>query len=538
MAARLRNHQYVVLLSGTFAFFLVLFLLLLQLNMRKYLDHDEQQFIAAGALASHSLIPYRDYPFTHTPYLAFIYGTIFKHTDYLLLSARGLSTLAEFAALGLVFYVTFNLFREWQHLLRFCIAVGAVMLLFTNPLFIYTSGRAWNHAVPELATLVAFVLQCYGVRQERGTKWVFMSGMLLGFATGTRITFASAIIPLGSLIFLSPDAAASRARLRLSLSFAAGVGLAMLPALLLLTLYPQRFIFDLIGYTHFDSVFLCQRWRTLCSSKVVTHVFLDPGNLVLGFLFVLSFLSLRATDVRAKMRGHSEVMTILLLVLFLLIGSFVKVPPRYPQYFYAPIPFLVLGSAYSIASLGKRDVRGKWLLRLLALAVFVSSVNGLPQYPLPQYRHVRHLLLSLDEWFPVEAHAIGTELRKTAGTGRVLTLAPIFPLEGGAKIYCEFAAGPFTWRIANLLPKAERSTLGLIAPDDLNQFLQAQAPVAVLVGFEKEVEVEAPLVAYAKAGGYKNFRLSNEADLWVSADYGAANRENESKTFCRLERKP
>ena len=44
---------------------------------------------------------------------------------------------------------------------------------------------------------------------------------------------------------------------------------------------------------------------------------------------------------------------------------------------------------------------------------------------------------------PMLVHARGVEIARAANHGRVLTLAPIFPLEGGADIYPELATGPF-----------------------------------------------------------------------------------------------
>jgi hypothetical protein len=509
--------------AGASAFFVVLFWLLLSVDMRKELNHDEHQFIAAGALASQSLIPYKDYPYTQTPYLAFIYAAMFKHTGYLLLSGRAFSTACEFAAIVLVFSTTSKLFKDGPHVLRFFIAAGAAMLLFTNPLFASTTGFAWNHAAPELCTLAAFVLQSHGVNQQRGTKWVFLSGILLGLAAGIRVTYALAIIPVGSLILLSPSDA--RAKLPSFLSLAAGVALGMLPALSLLILYPQRFIFDVIRYPQLDTMWRREIGYTeamAISARLVyfiSHVFRDPGNVGLGFSFVLSTLALITARTRARPREKMEALAILVLIPFLLIGSFVKAPTFY-QYFYAPVPFLVLGIAYMIASMGARGMR---LLPVVALAVVVSTVYGLPQY-LP----VRHLL-SFDAWVPLQAHQLGAVIRGTAGAGLVLTLAPIFPLEGGAKIYRGLAAASFTWRSAHLLPKAERAKVGIVSPDDLDRLVKDRAPAAVLVGLEfEEGDLERPLTAYAKLRGYKRLSLSNGAELWVAPEYAIPHRGTEA----------
>src|SRR5205085_8843685 len=68
----------------------VLAVLLLSRSMHHDLDHDEHQFVASAALlARRGLLPYRDYPYFHTPGLVFVYAAIFKTcTSHLLLGAR------------------------------------------------------------------------------------------------------------------------------------------------------------------------------------------------------------------------------------------------------------------------------------------------------------------------------------------------------------------------------------------------------------------------------------------------------------------
>lgn len=60
--------------------------------MGRELNVDEHQFVASGALlVREGLLPYRDYPFFHTPDLSFVYALLFHCTGFLLLSARLLS---------------------------------------------------------------------------------------------------------------------------------------------------------------------------------------------------------------------------------------------------------------------------------------------------------------------------------------------------------------------------------------------------------------------------------------------------------------
>src|SRR5437588_10084188 len=86
----------------TVAMSALILLVLCAIAMSRGLNVDEHQFVASGALlAREGFLPYRDYPFFHTPNLPLVYALLFRGTDYLLLSARLLSVLCAF--LGLIF---------------------------------------------------------------------------------------------------------------------------------------------------------------------------------------------------------------------------------------------------------------------------------------------------------------------------------------------------------------------------------------------------------------------------------------------------
>jgi hypothetical protein len=179
------------------------------------------------------------------------------------------------------------------------------------------------------------------------------------------------------------------------------------------------------------------------------------------------------------------------------------------QYFYAPVPFLTVGIMFGIASL-RAPGRREYGASVLAVAVAVSALYGLPQY-----LRVGGLL-SPSTWVPMKVHNLAGEVRSVARGGRVLTLAPIIPLEGGLQIYREFAPGPFIWRSAHLLPLWKRQELDLVASSDLYALLQDHPPRAILVGFEERFE--GPLVGYARANGFRRVDLSDGKALWLNED--------------------
>jgi hypothetical protein len=201
---------------------------------------------------------------------------------------------------------------------------------------------------------------------------------------------------------------------------------------------------------------------------------------------------------------------------FLLIGCFA--PSRYQyQHFYVFIPFVVLGVLLGfIATWAHPAARGR-MAKLLAILLLCAAGNvttsAIRKDGWSSLDWVRNSVQPA-EWFPVRAHQLGQQIRTIVGSGKVLTLAPAWPLEGGCGIYPEFATGPFAWRSAHLMDPARRPLLRLVAPDDLVAFLADDPPAAILTGVE-DAALEEPLIAYAKAHGYSATKLTRKRTLWL-----------------------
>src|SRR5438445_10717891 len=191
----------ILLASGITCFFLLLFLGLFTRAMTRELNRDEGQFIAAGALlAQHGYLPYQDYPYFHLPNLALVFAALFTRCDHLLLAGRCFNVACAWLALVLVFCLTANAFRKVGSL-RWIIAGLAAITLFTNRLFRFTSGRAWNHDLPVLASLAALAAPLLYDQRRRPRVWLGLAGFLLGAAIGARLSFAP-LVALFSLFIV------------------------------------------------------------------------------------------------------------------------------------------------------------------------------------------------------------------------------------------------------------------------------------------------------------------------------------------------
>ena len=500
-----------IFMVATALFFAAVFLLLLSANMATGLSHDENMYVAGGKLLAGGLLPYRDYHYFQMPYLALVYAALFALTDSLLLGARLFNTVCATLSLGVVYYVPSDLSRGAGYLTRFLVgAVGAVLIV-ANPVFSFTSGLAWNHSLPVLLTLLAFIMVWRGAGRRNPGWWVFGAGVLAGCAVGTRLSFAAALVPFAVGVLLLPGVATWRGRLLFLGAFVLGVLVALVPAIALFALAPDNFLFDNLRYHVVNEVY----WQGLGYTRAMDlpgklkyswEVALEPASFLL-FAFFLVLLPAAVWAVRAKWSERFGFVLAVALVPFLLAGALAPTPTWY-QYFYAVVPFMVLAMVFEVAALYSLGGWWRWspvAYGLVALACAIFAVRDYAKL---------NMSLSSADWVPVKVHEVGQEVGRASGEGRVLTLAPVFPLEGGLGIYDELAAGPFGWRMSGLLAADEREKLGLAAASDLDELLGSKAPRAILVGVEPGLDE--PLVGYARAHGYARIRLSNGADLWIA----------------------
>jgi 4-amino-4-deoxy-L-arabinose transferase-like glycosyltransferase len=493
------------------------FILVWGLNMRRGLNHDEHQFVAGAALlARDGLLPYRDFPYFHVPTLSFVYAFLFQVNDYLLLTARVFSIVCSWLTLVLIFAAALGWLRHLPIWWRMGIGAATVVLLMTTPSFLHASGRAWNHDFPLLLTLLAAVGQVAWLKRStpagRQWWWPLLAGVLVGLAASARLTFAVAAAAFALSILLVIPWRTGRAWGAVGL-FVVGMAAGALPALYMLAVAPEQFIFGNLTYAQLNTLFYRQAEAagtapdaamTLSAKlvKTVEYVVTQPGNLLLVLL--AGFALWRA---RRQVGKAPELLFLLLLIPCFLVGAYAPTPLQL-QYIYLLFPLLALIFLAALAY----DERPRLGAGLVTGAAIVSAILAGPRY-------VEGVQVAFDpaEWFPLKVHARGEYLGDLVGRRQVLTLAPIYALEGDAGIYPEFVAGPMGWRVASLMTPSQRQTMGLVGLDELEADLAAQPPRGIFTGLhDNDVEEEAPLLAYARAQGYVPIALPEEGTLWAS----------------------
>jgi hypothetical protein len=224
-----------------------------------------------------------------------------------------------------------------------------------------------------------------------------------------------------------------------------------------------------------------------------------PGYFVLIvisiYLCVIVFWGRRKLSISEK----RNVLFAALLVLMFLVIAFIP-PTMWEQYLAMPVPFLVISFAYPLLYLRKLvDKAGQNKHFKIACAVVsISVVVAVFSSPIVLYRNL--MLLVPEAWTPIRVHKISQDIaEKTKEPKRILTLAPLFALEGGCEIYTELSCGSIIYRVGDRLSDWNREITHTVGSRDLAKLVEKSPPSAVIVRVELEFLEEDLIKAVVKS---------------------------------------
>jgi Dolichyl-phosphate-mannose-protein mannosyltransferase len=478
------------------------------------LDHDEHQFMASAFLvAQYGRHPYQDFAYFHMPNLVYLYAPFF-FIPYSFLSVRLFVGICGFGICLTIFLTARSLFAGSHELNSVILPVASAVLLIHSPLFHYASSHVWNHTPSTLCAVLAFLLHCHATRDNKPFFYFFLSGVSLGMAIGIRLSFAPLVVPfvLAVLVFCADT---NQDKARNVIAFAAGGLLANLPAVYFLLTSYKDFVFGNLGYARLNTLY---RQETLFAGAmtfaqkilyVKNSVFTKPGELVILVLTLYGLVLLKIDVMRRAVAPRFEILFLFIVLPFVCLGCVAPTPTWY-QYYFAPIPFLILLILYILSDL--RDVAlARAAGPVVLVGAFISFVYGSPF-------NSDSLLTRPQSWTPVrlqrEAEIIRADVDSSSGEGEVLTLSPLYAIESGLPIYNEFVTGPFAWRVSHLLSDREAANRHLPRPSRIKSFLKKKRPRAILTGKEED-PLELPFVRSAERLGYRSKTTPTGVVIWL-----------------------
>ncbi len=459
---------------------------LLANSMTKEIGRDEQMYCTAGALLGQGQMIYRDFSYpSQLPYHPLLLAALYRGfgTMQYLLVGRLVSVVCDVLVLVFILLIYRAIFSP-RRLDGWLFGLAAAVLYVFNPLVDYAAGYAWNHDVVILCVVASLWLLVTTDFEKCPRLWrLAVMGALLTLATFMRVTTALVeLLFLAAVFFMTGGS--FRNRLRTALPFLlASLAVAIWP-ISVMARAPQAFRLNLVRIPALYGRWLHEIGRTFGKAALTLNALCEPAYLILLVLGVcLIVIVWRERSRLSWTEKRAAALAALLPLLFFVIAY---IPPTmWHQYLAVPVPFITIAIAYPVVALRRQadesKSRGKY--RLTCGLVGAAVAIALFSYPVVLYRC---LFLAVPErWTPVEFHRMAVKIASDIKEpGPVLTLGPLYALEGGRDIYPELSCGSIVYRVADRLSSQERQITHTVGPATLDELVRAHPPAGIIVGVE------------------------------------------------------
>jgi hypothetical protein len=432
----------------------------------------------------------------------------------------GAKLLSVFASIGVIALICWAALSRMGNGLqpyeRLWLAIAATLLLLFDPLFLFTSGRTWNHELAAFFLAAALVFHVESFR-SRPLLCSGLSGCALGFAAGTNLGYATAAVAFIAHLLISGSETWPR-RLRLIAVWILGASVALIPCLYFLASSPEAFLSEILAPLEPGDTRLPMAAPIWWKIRFLLQQVALPSWPMVGLFVALGAVPFVQA---VKYRRFSGGAVFSLLLSLSVIAGCVAQGYRYPHFF-----ALVVVGAFGIIyrckeSLVSAPVRRTALALLSVLAIGSAlgwfPVNRIkPQGAGWQAYLTARAMRDPSLWFCHrfrQQHAV--LLRYIPAGEHVLTLAPTGVVAANRKIYPPFATGIAMWRRANGLDPEQRKRLKYVGSEDLIAFLEGHPPAAILTGVA-EIEYEKEFIIFAETEGFTKVELPKQQVLWLA----------------------
>lgn len=487
----------------------VLFTALFSRIMSYPLRHDEHFYLAAAYYLDRADL-YSEINFTHVPNFALLLRAVFDVFDVekVLLAGRLVIALTWAASL----YAIYAIARFLNGSREFALLLAALLAL--NPVLLGPAGMTvTNNFPPTPFALLGILFFLKGNLSETGEPLqCFLAGVFFSLAIGMKANFALLIPAAAIFSLMAPRALPVAKRLiRTTFPLVGGALLAGLPTMYYLVRNPQEFLSHVVRF-HGDAHVAFWTVQSdlegpvalgLKAKLILAQSVWLSGATLLSFLLVayLAFVRFRK---QAENGGRDDlsrqvwpIAFAAILVALALTISFVPTP-GFPQYFAPPIAFALVLCAILYGPLAKsaKEAAQPVLAAILLLGSIAAAPVLLPDLP---------NIIRPAAWTGNSVHRASAYLSSRVGRknaeSHVLTLAPIYAIEGRLTPYDSLLLGPFIYRAVELVNEDDRSYFSAVqSPELLEDLLARDMPSAVLIGTEPYLDVK--LERWALANGY------------------------------------
>ncbi|MBN2456008.1 MAG: glycosyltransferase family 39 protein [Sedimentisphaerales bacterium] len=468
---------------------LVLFALSLAIfanAMTKPLGRDEHMYCTAGALMSQGKLIYRDFTYVaQLPYHPLLLGAIYKvfDTTRYLLAGRLVCVICDILTMlciVLVFRRAFKGHRIYVSLFGMC---GALLYVY-NPVVDYANGYAWNNDVVVFCVILSVFLFGNIEPDKKSRFWYSAAiGVLLTMATFMRMT-TIVVEGLFLIMLLALPAGRIAGRIKNALPFLVVSLILSIWPIWIIVQSPRAFIVGAFRIHMLNSQWLQQIGMVFEKTQMGIALLTQPGYFLLLIAFGFILVAVITNSLKHKMPNLLIAVLPALIATFYFILAF-GLPTIWRQYLAPPVPFIIIALAYPLSFLRETAAKqGRRLLYIVGVVLFSMATLVAMAFG-PNNLDRIAMLGNSAQWTPMQVHSISKDIAAKVGESKlILTAAPLYAIEGGCKIYPEFSAGIFPYRIGELLTDKERTFSHTVGPKGIGVLVEKSPPAAVLVGIE------------------------------------------------------
>ncbi len=475
-------------MSGKITYIIILIALLFLLlcvfsnSMLKPLSRDEHMYCTAAVLISQGKTIYKDFSYiAQLPYHPLLLAGVYKitNTSHFLLTARVVSVICDFLTVFFLIAIYRRIFSR-QAVIAFLLGFASAVLYLFNSCVDYTIGFAWNHDAVTLSVVISFWLFITTDFKSKSCLRVFFIGAILTLATCMRIT--TALIWLFFLIFILIKSPGSlKRKFQTALPFVYATLIVLIWPAWVIAQSPKASLLNIYRIPFLNGKLLHETGLSFYKLDLTINAFTRPEYLLL----IITAIYLYSTCLYYRKKPSnfdiaSSAFAGLLVILFFLIAY---IPPTiWVQYFAIPVPFLILSLAFPLRYLQQSS---RIYFKFACILIVVCALIGVIENPFI-YRRIPRLFKT-DNWTALRVHKTSEQIsQKIDKSEPVLTLGPLYALEGGCEIYPQLSAGPFVYRVANLMSDGELKATNTVGPKTLKKLIEKSPPSAILTGTESK----------------------------------------------------
>jgi len=481
-------------------------------SMTKPLGRDEHMYCTAGVLMAKGNVIYKDFSYPYQmPYHPLLYSAIFKitNTSYYLLTGRIISTICNILTVVCIIAIYYRVFGRFD-VIGSLLASGAVVLYVFNPLVDYSNGYAWNHDVVIFLVMLSFWLFLsldFNNKSKYGR--IALIGALLTFATWMRIT-TGLVQVLFFVILLFAGRKSKGERVKIAGAFLIATLVVSIWPVCTILGAPKAFLLGLFRIPVLNRQWVLESGLVFNKFALTFVCLMLPGYLALIVLIIFIYLTFVCHRNKFERLNIVKIMFAPLLAAGFFVIAFVP-PSMWRQYLAMPVPFIIVSLAYPLFYI-RKYLSNRYFTTAFAF-VAISAVVVVNSNPIVLQRISR--LFEPNKWTPIQVHRISDDISKRCKEPKlVLTLSPLYALEGGCLIYPELSAGPFVYRIGDFLTAEERHITNTMGAEMLEEILSKSAPSAVIVGGEMEI-LEADLYKTAVKPNWQKSVYDNGITVYL-----------------------